>query len=125
LPTFRGLGSGGYDGFDWGNTAVLNEPFIKGCHSEMFKFERIPSIVDFLTSPVRKLESESCPAVPYWFRFLHKHAALLVPIGTTALIFLVVALLVAGFLPIPILSVGAPFVGMGLAAIVVFILLRF
>jgi pimeloyl-ACP methyl ester carboxylesterase len=125
VPTFRGLGSAGYDGFDWGNQNVLNEPFVDGCHSAMIEPNRFRSIVDFLMSPGRRVPKQMPIVDRWWFPILHKHAALLVPTGVGAIIALITMLLVAGFLPIPILSIGAPFVGLGLAAVLMFIILRF
>ena len=80
LPFLRGIGSGGYDGFESGELSRFNEPWFPGSHSAMFE-KGLDSIVEFLTADDRRTLPEVKLPAPRWFRSLHKYGDIVIPAG--------------------------------------------
>ncbi|MBI5091120.1 MAG: hypothetical protein HZB26_01610 [Candidatus Hydrogenedentes bacterium] len=123
----RTIGSGGYDGFKYGDTSHLVENVVSGGHSGMlYDRKYIMSIADFLLngSPVR-LDSGPFGAEPKWFTFFRAYADIV------AFVLIVLALLfilvnVAGLLFLPVFGLAGWSLSsaLGLAIIILVILDR-
>jgi hypothetical protein len=105
FPSFRGIGSAGYDGFSYDKYKNYHENTFDGGHSVMFQgkkeFEeekRISSIVNFLTSHGDEDIPTTSPTSPGWFRFLHKNADYVVLASAGLYVSVLVFLLLAPYL---------------------------
>jgi hypothetical protein len=124
IPTFRGIGSGGFDGFDSGEPSI-NEPSFEGGHSAMFQ-SGFDSIVNFLTAPEPTPLPEVNLASPRWFRFLHKYADIIIPSAVGLYVAIMVRILLTVVFPISFLpgNTGA-FLAVLIVGLSVFALRRF
>ena len=128
VPSFDGLGSAGYDGFSPADvsTTWMDEITFEGGHSSMFTTTRLESIVDFLTSENPKNEPGKAAEPPAWFSILHDQADWLVPAAALALVAIMAASLLPMVLPLPsVPTFGGPQVGVGIGAVMLFLLFRF
>jgi hypothetical protein len=126
LPFLRGIGSGGYDGFNSGGLSKLNEPWFPGGHDAMFEKKGLKSIVAFLTAEDRLTLPEVKIAAPLWFRLLHKYGDIVIPVCVMLYLAFVVRLLLVPIYPISFLpgSWGL-YLAAALGGVLVFVLRRF
>jgi hypothetical protein len=125
LSFLRGVGSGGYDGFKYGDLSRLNEPWFEGYHSAMFE-KGIDSIVDFLTAEERRTLPETKIPAPRWFDFLHKYGDIAITAGVVLYLAAIIRLILVPIYPVSFLpGASGLYLAATLLGTVLFALKRF
>jgi len=118
VRSFQGIGSGGYDGFSDHDHSLLVELNFQGGHSDMFGEDKIPSIVEFLTSGRRDMLPQEPVQSPGWFLFLRKYADVVVPVVIALYVGIMIFLLVSSFIQLQYAS-GDLGIYFGLAMVII------